>query len=323
MEPSSRNDQPVHPDDAPKSAFSMSDPMFNEMQMLSEIFVPDYPLARVPRDGVLYHYTSAENAIRILQGGNLWMTALHHLNDPREFGRGSEVVQTLTSELRAKNYPAPAPEFLSLLSFPREAPTVFVAAFSEDPESLPQWRTYGDDGAGVAIGFELGDFYSRTAEEGFQLGHAWLHLMKVQYEQSAFAVKARSLLERVVAHVASRAAKQPPDQVERLLQESAKWTPRHFAPHQIAFKDSSWGYEKEWRLVADDSFGVEKVSLRVSRGRVIRYLADRLNTSTHLPIRRIVLGPLREEDDIHSFSAALGSSAKQVEIVRSTLSYRR
>ena len=295
----------------------------NEFRIFAYEFASYFPSAPVPNDGVLYHYTSAESAIRILEGRALWMTALHHLNDPREFSMGADLLQGVAKELAAKASMSPMrSEFLKSLEFAARAPTIYVASFAEDPESLPQWRTYGDDGTGVAIGFDLGGcFYTRATDEDVR--RASLHLMQVGYSRLKRRAVARSLLERVSTYVERRSAELPSALRETFLADARNWTPRHIAPHQIAFKHQSWGYEKEWRLVTDDSSRVEKVSLRVSRGRVIRHLADRIQIPVHLPVREVVLGPLREEDDVESFKDCLRELAGGVSIRHSRLSYRR
>lgn len=96
---------------------------------------------------VVHHYTDASTALTILQNRTLWLAAPWHLNDPRE---GTDFLDFLVSHGTTKSIPLKvvkdASDLLTRHLF-------YVACFSEDGDSLPQWRAYAKDAQGASIGF--------------------------------------------------------------------------------------------------------------------------------------------------------------------------
>lgn len=116
------------------------------------------PLAQIPASP-LYHYTSGENLIRIIESSELWSTQIACLNDTAEIRYG---IEELLRRVRERRTAAGRVELEVLfrcleevLSAPQlEKAGVFVSCFSEQRDDLSQWRAYSGGEGGYAIRFD-------------------------------------------------------------------------------------------------------------------------------------------------------------------------
>ena len=103
----------------------------------------------------LYHYTSASSLQGIIDNQEIWFTSMFHLNDPTELKLGWGIANEFLRE-----YSEAGGEFPKILcdDFTRGFDGMvqmfgfFVASFSRNGDDLGQWRAYGDNGRGFAIG---------------------------------------------------------------------------------------------------------------------------------------------------------------------------
>ena len=107
---------------------------------------------------LLYHYTNAGGLIGIIKSGKIWHTSMYHVNDPSEERFGQKIAFEILDEFAAKaaifkSYAEEVRKKLSSARF-RVFFEPFVACFSRDRNTLEQWRAYGDNGRGFAIGFK-------------------------------------------------------------------------------------------------------------------------------------------------------------------------
>jgi len=111
-----------------------------------------------PMPGELWHYTTAQGLIGILESGKIWSTQVACLNDTLEQRYFGNLVHTTVKEMRARNTD---PNLTELLRIADDVLTLrdfssaghFVACFSEVEDDLGQWRGYGGGECGYAIGF--------------------------------------------------------------------------------------------------------------------------------------------------------------------------
>jgi len=88
-------------------------------------------------DELLYHYTSVESFVSIINRGELWASHIRYMNDTSE-------QRLMWDHVRARTQTQIDPPELDL----------YVLSFSKDGgDRLSQWRGYGGN-AGVAIGFD-------------------------------------------------------------------------------------------------------------------------------------------------------------------------
>ena len=125
-----------------------------------------YPLKPLTRTGapppapkLLYHYTTAAGLIGIIETGEIWATNVFYLNDQSEIRYGKDILDSFLEQRFPDNRASgeAITNFVGLLSGGPEAlgddMHAFVACFSEDPDSLSQWRGYANGTNGFAIGF--------------------------------------------------------------------------------------------------------------------------------------------------------------------------
>lgn len=109
-------------------------------------------------NGPLYHYTTGENFIKIIQSGELWATQAACLNDTTELTYATEqILQRVKGKLSTPHNRDidPALTWISnVLGAPgSEISPMFVACFSEQRDHLSQWRAYSGGEGGYAIQF--------------------------------------------------------------------------------------------------------------------------------------------------------------------------
>jgi len=106
---------------------------------------------------VVYHYTSMDTLLKIVESGFIWATNIRYLNDVMERRHCLDQIRSFMS-LHEPNEVIDKAKLLGLLDEKQENEKSFyflpfVASFSKERDSLPQWRSYCPRGNGVSIGF--------------------------------------------------------------------------------------------------------------------------------------------------------------------------
>jgi hypothetical protein len=122
---------------------------------LPEVAVPD----------VLWHYTSVASASAILSSSTLRLGCHAFMNDPAEGTVAAQIVSECWTDAVDASPPHKAVDLsyvrrasgaVSYFDFGRpELPPTFLFSLTELRDSLSQWSRYGDNGAGVALGFAI------------------------------------------------------------------------------------------------------------------------------------------------------------------------
>ncbi len=108
---------------------------------------------------VVYHYTSMENFLAIVESGSIWTTSIDYLNDVAEYKFYLRLFRKKLPAIRKKFGLNDSSYFEETLS--RNLKEVgfekrpFVASFSEIGDSLHHWRSYCPQGNGVSIGLQM------------------------------------------------------------------------------------------------------------------------------------------------------------------------
>jgi len=98
------------------------------------------------QDKLLYHYTSVTGLNGILSTRTIWASDCRYLNDQKE------LVHAI--ELFLNRFEDESKKILGLaLHWYSASRSHCVFSLSQSPNVLSQWRAYGDDGRGAAIGF--------------------------------------------------------------------------------------------------------------------------------------------------------------------------
>ncbi|MCR5320196.1 MAG: DUF2971 domain-containing protein [Lachnospiraceae bacterium] len=304
---------------------------------------------------ILYHYTSMDTAVKILENHSIWASDITRSNDylemnmvypdicdavyeEHEKGRtvefqyaGEKGLRSLQKAvMKAKEQIDDVISYGDLLTY--------VLCFSEGEDLLSQWRSYADDGRGVAIGFdseELKTFTKTKIKDAFAL-------QKVEYkteeERKQFVeLKAYNLLH-VYKEMYDSTNRFPGDhQSIELIKHMITW----FMQEAIAIKPEGFSEEQEWRLFirnvapsndyfAPDYMGSElkqfvheNMDCCVRNGIITTFIPINLNELGDFPIKSIMLGPTNSttERDMKFFLEKNGY--QNVNVERSKISYRR
>ncbi|HXM43255.1 MAG TPA: DUF2971 domain-containing protein [Bryobacteraceae bacterium] len=103
----------------------------------------------------LYHYTTQEGLLGIINSKEIWATHSQYLNDTREY---RHAIGMVAAEIKKRLAAAVGDSHRILADMSQgfegiENMNVCVCSFSEDRDSLSQWRAYGGSTSGYAIGF--------------------------------------------------------------------------------------------------------------------------------------------------------------------------
>jgi len=119
---------------------------------IEDVIVSEYFSA--PEVSKIYHYTSFESLLKIVQSKRIRMSCISSLNDKNEM--------TSTEALSRKTVIEPY-HYKRIEAFNRR----YVLSCSLLKDNLNQWRLYGDDGKGVSIEFKIN---KEKIKEPFYIG---------------------------------------------------------------------------------------------------------------------------------------------------------
>jgi hypothetical protein len=106
----------------------------------------------------IYHYTSDVGMRGILESGMIWLTDIFNLNDPSELRHGVQPAIEILAAAAQSGMPEVGQFSKNMAAMLRgrieEVASWFVCSFSKSGDELGQWRAYGDNGRGYALGFD-------------------------------------------------------------------------------------------------------------------------------------------------------------------------
>jgi hypothetical protein len=159
MKGSGEEPGPDHPSDAlPVGAREKIKDFYAAGTTLVERFVREVNERPTPK--MLYHYTDAAGLRGILESGILRFGDIFYMNDPSEMRHGIGTAFELLDDMAAEAQGQPelrnfARQFRKILSSGIEVIAhYFVCCFSRNGNDLGQWRAYGANGYGYALGFD-------------------------------------------------------------------------------------------------------------------------------------------------------------------------
>lgn len=222
---------------------------------------------------ILYHYTDLKGFLGILDSGCLWASSIHHLNDSQEFIHGSQRLLNLIRHVAPADGPLDRGLRVSLGRPGRWS--VYVASLSVDGDELSQWRAYGGNGAGVAIGLQF-KVLRRVLRSS---GH---HLHPCIYDEDRQEMMLLRLLRRAQARVV-RDTMTEMDVILAFTPPLLRLLPR--------IKNPKFRAEQEWRIVFEGYAPDPAVQVRVSGQMLIPYRPCDVRFYGTLPLASIRLGP--------------------------------
>jgi len=277
----------------------MSEQSLNVAQAYDEQvgdFVREFALKnfiRIPRVP-LYHYTTGDTLIRIIESMELWSTQASCLNDTSELLYAAAEFRRRVSARLSGSHDPRITEFLVCLdaalsdaySYSVKSP-IFVSCFSESRDNLSQWRAYTAGEGGYAIQFDSNKLAEcgKPADSGGRP-----QLVRIEYRPAEHDRMFNEVLHWAENYLLSL---QSTGQVSK--DACVKFVPTYFwvlGYLAACLKHPKFENEREWRLVyalRDDDW--KCMEFRSGQSMLRRHFPLRL--ARPLPITGVVLGPSR------------------------------
>ena len=267
-----------------------------------------------PDQGVLtlaelyFHYTSGNAFTDIVRSKSFWLTNGRFLNDPMDCNDRNDELESLANVHLSGDL---KDVFLSMTKHTVDA---YVASFGRSGDSLLHWRAYGDDGAGVALGYDP-DLLTGTvkSEQGYRVDpKTMLGTQPVTYSR----VKLNNFLELAFESTASKMSKG--GNINSLAVQLFL-TAKTFL---CGYKHESWAGEEEARLLhlaLPNAIPALQRGFRVNRGNLYDYAVAPYPIEA---LKTVSLGPkcLFEVSMVDRYLTSLGYTDFSVK--KSDLLYR-
>jgi hypothetical protein len=236
---------------------------------------------------------------RITDTGELWASEARFLNDSTEYEHARAYIRGMLEDRVDKSALLyRVKEDLPIIDRRSDEYDVFLASFSSDGDSLPQWRGYCSAGHGVAIGFNPDALTSGDVEisKGFR---------PIPDDEPALE---RSLLKCVYTDEEKK--KLIGDNLDSYLDVVMDKHP-HLGPKQGAtfllstvqmcrplFKNERFKEEQEWRLVVNCYHDQEpKRHFRIWGSTAVPFIKiDVRKKHRHDFVKEVVIGPCSNEE---------------------------
>ncbi|MGZ8173110.1 MAG: DUF2971 domain-containing protein [Methylobacter sp.] len=242
----------------------------------------------------LFHYTDVSGLLGIFDNQRLWATHTLYLNDATEisyaYGLVEEIYRDLIDQSKLDiNHPLRKyHDFLHRLSYntmrPKPNPDVYVVCFCKEGDLLSQWRGYGNNGAGYAIGFDTKRLVNQN--DAFEIRKAIYSVKKQKQILNEILQVVTDSLKELTGH---------PDysNVDLLFENHAKIFENEVVKYAKFFKHEGFKAEEEWRLIYsprkdDDS---NQVKFRSGRFGLTPYQEIGLPDGEKLPVVSVRVGP--------------------------------
>lgn len=246
------------------------------------------------RQDELFHYTTGVGLIGIVDTGKLWASDYRFSNDASEIREGIELIKSRTEPLLVGEDPDVAHTFRLLISdhldswMDQLTPYLFCMS-GEKPDRLSQWRAYGPEGNGYAIGFRF-EKLERLVLRGVALPPTTL--TKVEYDHAAKLRRTDEILRRLIEQFREAMGNKSliDEAVDRLIRFC------HFLAS--SFKNSAFQEEEEYRLVfAGSSDLVKHLHFSQRGGIAVPHHTVCSAENGLLPITQVLVGPHRYMDE--------------------------
>jgi hypothetical protein len=246
--------------------------------------------------GPLYHYTSIEAFLNIVQSKSFYASDIYYMNDATEISYAVGLAESIIGAGTADGILPP--EFSASLKqalYNTQLAKVFGISFSLERDALSQWRGYGG-GAGLALCFNPEKAMKLAAANG-------LALVKCEYDQSRQVSLIKDTLRSVVAAIKSSPRPLASEVIERecLLQ---------LCPVLSKIKHPAFRDENEWRMLSkvyEDAYEgthPEKCGYRAGKSVIIPYMKVELEVDygpdtdqrKDLGFHDVLLGPTQTKE---------------------------
>jgi hypothetical protein len=276
---------------------------------------------------ILYHYTSIEGLIGIIESKSIWATNILYLNDASELDYAKalfeEQIINFQNKIGRSDYLFDwffKSSIEDIKSISPNTYVFFICSFSERNDLLSQWRGYCPSGIGVSLGFKFNDL--RKSLKGYTFS-----IMPCIYKKNEQVSKINNLIENVYDKFKFEMTQHQDNIYRIILNKSALEFYTEFIRMAPGIKHPKFKEEKEWRIVTwiDTKDQLDKIKFRPGKSMVIPYIDIPLpREGENLILKKIVVGPTHEPELSKTAIEMLlkSNNVKFNKVQRSTIPYR-
>jgi Protein of unknown function (DUF2971) len=295
--------------------------------MLELLFALDSP------PPIIYHYTSMDALLSIVQSEKMRATHIRYLNDTSE---ADVIWHAAQKRLTWKLDSLPAGEARDLLSeivrvLPdRAGCTDFVASFSENGDDLSQWRAYCPSGTGVSIGFHSEALRTQWVADPKGEEPKWVggRLAKIRYLSDCDWSEFDQWIDSILTVAPGMAGHQ---NLHGDTMTATGFVLNVLTVFASGFKHAAFHAEREWRMVLSKPHKPMPFQrFRAGKSSIVPYVEAVLNRdlkgsqNVPYPIKEVRLSPTPDPalstEAVNSLFLSLGQS--QVEVHPSSIPFR-
>jgi hypothetical protein len=242
---------------------------------------------------VLYHYTSLEVLEKITRNGEIWASDIEFLNDSEEYVNAKAFIKHELEMRVAKNEKLRSivHSHVGQMYHELDHLDVYVASFSTEGDSLPQWRGYCPNGQGVAIGFLPWALTSGELDlpkgDDQSIDRKLLKCVYTSKEKTKLLDAHLNHFLKLVAEHFGTDSMEPGSFLQTLTEACCPF-----------FKNESFREEMEWRLsVRCLHRDIPQREFHLGRSTVVPHLRIDLRENYRLDfIKEVVIGPTPNKD---------------------------
>jgi hypothetical protein len=277
----------------------------------------------------LYHYTNATGLLGIIKNEEIWLTGMSHLNDPSELDYGLKIACEIIEAEASGNHPLAKEvcrRFIAMHAGLKDFLGFFVSSLSKIPDDLGQWRAYGDNGRGFALG--LAPHLFHPVKLGDQKPNERTYLTDVVYGRERAEERFREPIMRAIEDI-STATPEHFKTLEDANNFCKDWSTALTISifwYALQVKHKAYKQEGETRLIinAERAELTPYIDIRSRGSALVPFIRSPMPVKTPGSITEIVIGPSAEagaEDSLRTLLLSLGLSA-DIRLWRSDIPYR-
>ncbi len=231
----------------------------------------------------LYHYTSLESAVAILESKTVRASSILYLNDAAEFEYGMEQLKQLfsgTTSTDTRRFKKAIARNEETDEDRRNTKKIdpFIISFSVYGDLLSQWRAYCKPGLGICLGFDTNQIRRAAKNNAFELRQC----IYAPDEQQRLT---KELFRDWLARFAATTTTTEEDDIAEDFMVA-------YAALAATFKHPSFAEEAELRLVAVSQDHSRTIKYRQGLSFVVPYVEFVMAPEPeHIRLRAVVVGP--------------------------------
>jgi len=253
----------------------------------------------------VFHYTNSQGLEKILLNGTMWLSDVQSMNDRSEIVHGMrKATRMLQSRAGTKLHRRWfAKRYAKHVEDARTGQNFHVACLTSKGDDLSQWRGYGDNGYGFAIGFDGPALVGALKKQWGS--RAYVRALALKYIDQELEDRVLPLAEMAMDYLDGVEALSRGDRRSGIVAGVEMLTQLMVDLMLMATQHKHWEfrYEEEFRLMAmfsSDSSIDHGFKVRMRGGIPVNYSdLTWATTGTTFPLKGIIAGPSNNIDDEH------------------------